>query len=60
MTMNQWLDSQESWLEALPGGREGWQLGENSFKCMHEVLAQRTPQDGFHPLCELLSEAACG
>jgi len=30
------------------------------FKCMHEALAQRTPQDGFHPLCELLSEAACG
>lgn len=24
MIMNQWLDNQESWLEALPGGRECW------------------------------------
>lgn len=31
MTMNQWLDSQESWLAALPGGRECWQLRATVF-----------------------------
>lgn len=32
MTTNQWLDNQESWLEALPRGREYWQLrGKNIF-----------------------------
>lgn len=29
--MNQWLDNQESWLEALPGGKECWQLGKDIF-----------------------------
>lgn len=42
MTMNQWLDNQESWLEALPRGKECWQLRKNNFKCVQEVLAQRT------------------
>lgn len=31
MTTNQWLDNQESWLEALPRGKECWQLRKNSF-----------------------------
>lgn len=46
MTVNQWLETQESWLEALLQRREGvgecWNKEKNIFlKGMQQLLAQR-------------------
>lgn len=46
MTVNQWLENQDSWLEALLTGREKRDVGKKRkifffFKCRQQLLAQR-------------------
>lgn len=45
MTINQWLENQDSWLEALHGGGSGKDVGKKRktffFKGMQQLLAQR-------------------